>query len=717
MPENDFLDQSPEDFLDRSPDDFLKYDPAQFLAGEQQVIEETKKENSHLKTELAIAVGIGVSFLVWRAIAKRKLQQQKPESKDEAYAALKAVWGQVAPVWLQIATPAIAAAYQVGSQQVQVSDRQLESIAREYSAQLGRYIGATSDNAVLEGFADQLNKKVNPSVAWERATEGYGLDRKQMRGYVMRAGSPDDKYQPDAVAGSLKKTIDKMLHGRADRVARHEAWAAMTMGKNVMWMHQQELGILPPGTKKQWITAKDELVCPVCAPLDRKEVLLDAKFETPQGGFWTPAVHINCRCDIRLILPDEEVEKAWDESLYRRGGNSKNRGQFSSKPKNKKLKPFKEAERPVAVTKPNPEYAKLSEYLNDVVQKEPSPFDSAVKSEKTSPFANKSPFSNKAESPFKQKAESPFTSHKPFDNAVKDPFTQQTPFQGKPKRKVVTTIIVTHNGKKTPQKVEYDIPPNEEPYVKNDQKVAFVPYFGFKSRFQGRDHSITNPWSANTEQVADIDYTDIETGSIPIINNAYVENSPVELTGDNFAYNDIPEALKLAVKDSVAQANDWLLEERAAYERDVIGDPDFDDDYDDGSTIGPTNNTYNFTPAVVGFSDFYSVNAEEADSNVAGKYKIRMAEPSAQEGEVYNDALTQNDENKLTFRMSVKDFRDMYDDLSHSKIRWEGSSHRAVYDKELAYEFPELFFSNPWSDDRWVTVVYAQPVSPPVTEY
>lgn len=705
MPENDFLNQSPEDFL--------SYNPEDFLTGEQQVIEDTRKENSHLKTELAVAVGIGVAFLVWRAIAKRKLKELHPQSKDDAFAALKMIFGKTAPAWMQIATPVIASAYQIGSKQVQLSDRQLEEIAKEYTASLGKYLSATSDNAVLEGFAAQLNKNVNPSVAWERSVEGYGLDSQQMRSYVTQATSNTAEYQTESVPRGLHKIIDKLLHSRADRVARHEAWASMTMGKNIVWLYQQEMGILPKDAMKMWITAEDERVCPVCAPLDQVQVPINEKFESESGSFWVPGVHVNCRCNIKIVLPDE-VHKAWDASEHPK---NKNDGRFAFKPK-------------TATKEQSEEYSMLSDWINTEVNTPEKESAFSEPTEKVNAFGVKqSAFSAAKQSAFSKPKESAFG--KPAE-AKTNSFTK--PAAGK-KRKVVTWIIV--NGKK-PKKVEYDIEGEVEPYEKQDGKVAFVPYYGFKSRFQGREHKIKNPWSKGvTEQIADIDSTDLDEGVIPVISNAYVEDNPVPVTGDEFADNGAPESLKLAIKDSLAQSRDWLLTERS-YQSLYYDNPelhhkvydsrnakDIENDFyvnDEGGTIGVDDKTYNFTPVIVGFSDFYSVNQSHGDSeswlhgdeNVAGKYKISMAEPSWQEGEYYNDNYTESDENKFTFRLSVKDFQELYNDLSNSKIRWTSpSSSKAVYDEKLADSFPELFFDNPWRDDRWVTLVYAQPTEPP----
>jgi len=497
-----------------------------------------------------------------------------------------------------------------------------------------------------------------------------------------------------------------MLHGRADRIARHEAWASMTMGKNVVWLYQQEMGILPKDAMKMWITAEDERVCPICAPMDKKTVPINEKFETTAGQFWTPGVHVNCRCDIRIILPDdrESLRKDWDENKYLRGQPG-NRGQFRSKPK------------PQTSTKEQAaDYSRLSDWIDVSLDEVPKKSLFSEPEKKVNAFGIK-------QSAFTGEKKSAFTSPKTsaFTETAKAPANTFTEQEKKPpvrRRKVVTWVYI--NGKHERREFEPPDVPEEQQYIKQDGKVAFVPYFGFKSRFQGREHKIVNPWNReSSEQIANIDTTDLEMGSIPVISNAYVENEPIEITGDNLSVIDIPESLRLAIKDSLAQANLWLSEEQKAYERDVVVNEDFDDE-EEGSTLGATDNTYNFTPAVVGFSDFYSVNTEldninsNGSDNVAGTYKIRMAEPSGQEGEIVNHLLTPTDDRKLTFRLSVKDFQSIYNDLSDSKIIWESNSSTSpVYNPDIAKSFPELFFSNPWSDDRWVTVVYAQPTAPP----
>lgn len=55
-------------------------------------------------------------------------------------------------------------------------------------------------------------------------------------------------------------------------------------------------GVFNGVTMKTWVTAGDERVCPVCAPLDGVEVPIDSNFEG--AGVKYPPAHVMCRCDV-----------------------------------------------------------------------------------------------------------------------------------------------------------------------------------------------------------------------------------------------------------------------------------------------------------------------------------------------------------------------------------------------------------------------------------
>ena len=83
---------------------------------------------------------------------------------------------------------------------------------------------------------------------------------------------------------------------RARRIAVTEATRVYAEGNRTAWLNSyadeemtQAKGILA----MRWNTARDERVCPICAPLNGKVVLADDEFPV-DGGI--PPAHVNCRC-------------------------------------------------------------------------------------------------------------------------------------------------------------------------------------------------------------------------------------------------------------------------------------------------------------------------------------------------------------------------------------------------------------------------------------
>ena len=57
---------------------------------------------------------------------------------------------------------------------------------------------------------------------------------------------------------------------------------------------------------KRWDTARDEIVCKICAPLDRRIV---GKNEAFAAGIVLPPAHPNCRCGVTFVVMDKATEK------------------------------------------------------------------------------------------------------------------------------------------------------------------------------------------------------------------------------------------------------------------------------------------------------------------------------------------------------------------------------------------------------------------------
>ena len=74
---------------------------------------------------------------------------------------------------------------------------------------------------------------------------------------------------------------------RAQMIATTEVTASYAEGNIAAW---NESGVTEG---KMWNTANDELVCPICGPLDGTIAPLNGEFE---GGFSAPPAHPRCRC-------------------------------------------------------------------------------------------------------------------------------------------------------------------------------------------------------------------------------------------------------------------------------------------------------------------------------------------------------------------------------------------------------------------------------------
>lgn len=100
----------------------------------------------------------------------------------------------------------------------------------------------------------------------------------------------------------LRKRLEPMFgRVRAEMIAVTEVTRAYAQGNLKAWKSSGHV------THKRWMTAQDELVCPICAPLGRAApVPLDANGFDAGGNFIeAPPAHVRCRCWLKPILPGD----------------------------------------------------------------------------------------------------------------------------------------------------------------------------------------------------------------------------------------------------------------------------------------------------------------------------------------------------------------------------------------------------------------------------
>ncbi len=82
---------------------------------------------------------------------------------------------------------------------------------------------------------------------------------------------------------------------RAELIAVTETTRAIAEGNTQAWQAANVWG-------REWRTARDELVCPVCGPLHQQRAMTGQAF---QGAIQNPPAHPNCRCGVVPVVKPE----------------------------------------------------------------------------------------------------------------------------------------------------------------------------------------------------------------------------------------------------------------------------------------------------------------------------------------------------------------------------------------------------------------------------
>jgi Phage Mu protein F like protein len=254
-------------------------------------------------------------------------------------------WQTVFWQFRKVSAPIIADAYLRAYRAADAGDVPINviySLADKHAEKIGDYFHNTSRDALAEGFSTMVNRRVPAKAAADKVLDGYGLTPRQMRSYAAakQFDTPVADVMPRSLKARARAYIDKSFFGRAKKLAAQEEHNIDEQAQQFAWMWLQDKGRLSDKAQKVWITARDERVCPVCGPLHGKRVGINEQFKTAQGEFWTPGLHPNCRCQLRLLenrfAKGIIVKADFNPKLHPRGGDPENKGRFSRLPATKK---------------------------------------------------------------------------------------------------------------------------------------------------------------------------------------------------------------------------------------------------------------------------------------------------------------------------------------------------------------------------------------------
>lgn len=144
------------------------------------------------------------------------------------------------------------------------------------------------------------------SIAQETRRKVWESVLKWQEGELGNRGLPD-----------LRDEIAKWFSaGRAKRIAVTEATRVYAEGNRWAWLTaakdpslEQAFGIMA----SRWQTCRDGLVCPICAPLNGKQVMLNQEFPVPGG---IPPAHVGCIMPGNRVVAPGKISAVY-KSLYK----------------------------------------------------------------------------------------------------------------------------------------------------------------------------------------------------------------------------------------------------------------------------------------------------------------------------------------------------------------------------------------------------------------
>lgn len=246
-----------------------------------------------------LAHQLEAGFLVYRQLMADELR--KAPNKDPRV--LKEMHNRLRDYWGVIFTDNIQDGFKIKASEL--DDDFVKVAAGKYSGTLSTQLNRVSDNAFNQAYRAGLNKGWERAEAWDKAANAWGLDPARMRRWIVGAPGPTDNLYDTRMHTGGEGTLTTLIEDRARNMGEHESRTVVNLGQQAWWTKAKEDGIIAQDAQKVFVTARDELVCNVCGPLDGITVPLNKTF----SGFYMPPLHINCRCEVELNF-NQQIRKA-----------------------------------------------------------------------------------------------------------------------------------------------------------------------------------------------------------------------------------------------------------------------------------------------------------------------------------------------------------------------------------------------------------------------
>lgn len=223
-----------------------------------------------------LPVDLAVSIAALKARAD---QEPSREPEDELAAALA---GEMGPYMQQVAEQI------VNGQTPNTRDMDDRILVLLLLGLIGAATASTLQRSAALGVSLGIDDINRAAQAWARdysfgVVRGINETTRQAISSVVQQYASTPGMTVDDVARLLEPTFGKR---RAANIATTEITRAYSQAAQIA---QQQMAAHGLQTVLQWVTWRDDRVCPICAPLHGRT---DYQSEFPYG----PPAHVNCRC-------------------------------------------------------------------------------------------------------------------------------------------------------------------------------------------------------------------------------------------------------------------------------------------------------------------------------------------------------------------------------------------------------------------------------------
>ena len=159
------------------------------------------------------------------------------------------------------------------------------------------------------GLAVLLNASRDPALTVlkdsDRLAGAFGLNARQAQTIVRETQAlVEAGKKTEAIKRAMAKRVRQALEARAEFLAEALGREAIAVCQQAIYEQAQKQGLLDEDRQmREFVTRRDDRVCPICDGMDGQRATIDEPFESDYDGgeYFAPPVHPRCRCAVRLV--------------------------------------------------------------------------------------------------------------------------------------------------------------------------------------------------------------------------------------------------------------------------------------------------------------------------------------------------------------------------------------------------------------------------------